>query len=320
MLVLLALASVNFIDYFEPLRVFLASNIMTFKLGSISFSVYAVIKSVFTIVVMMWVLSIFSEIGEKKIKSIRGVKASNKALIVKAFQIVVYSFAFMFALDVLSIDLKTLSMFGGALSIGLGFGLQKIASNFISGIILLFEKSIENDDLVELPDGTRGFVRYTRARYTLIESSDGKEIIVPNEELTSRQVINYTHSNNAGRIEVMLAIPYSVNIDETCSLITKCAEEYQNCLSDPAPSCLLTEFTPTSIKVSLFFWVTDISKGRYRPRSWVMMRILQKFNENGIEIPKDHHNVSILNENVREILTNHCYIDKKRVIMEEVNK
>lgn len=167
--------SLGFLDYLQPIKGFLDSDDLSFKIGETRFSAYLVIKAAITIVMLFWLTGIFSEFGEKRIKTIKGIKASNKALITKAFQIFVYFFGFIIGLDVLGIDLTALAVFSGAVGIGIGFGLQKITSNFISGLILLFEKSVENDDLVELADGTYGFIRHTGARYTLIETFEGKE-------------------------------------------------------------------------------------------------------------------------------------------------
>ena len=126
------------------------------------------------LIMLFWVTGLVSGFGEARIKAIKGVDTHKKTLITKVFQLSIYFVAVLIALGVLGIDLTVLAVFGGAAGIGIGFGMQKIAANFISGLILLFEKSIEIDDLVELSDGTYGFIRRIGARYTLVETFDGK--------------------------------------------------------------------------------------------------------------------------------------------------
>jgi small-conductance mechanosensitive channel len=130
-----AFFSLGFLDYLQPIKEFLDSDVLAFKVGDMRFSVYLLTKAIIAIVILFWVASIFAEFGEKKIKNLRKVKASNRALITKAFQIIVYFVAFLVALDTLGIDLTALAVVGGAIGIGIGFGLQKITSNFISGLI-----------------------------------------------------------------------------------------------------------------------------------------------------------------------------------------
>ena len=121
--------------------------------------------------------------------------------------------AFLFSLDLIGLDIMTFTVFSGAVGIGIGFGLQKVTSNFISGLILLFEKSIEQDDLIELNDGTYGFVQHTGARYTLIETFDGKEIMIPNEDFITNRVINWTYSNSNGRVDIELGVSYNSDLE-----------------------------------------------------------------------------------------------------------
>jgi small-conductance mechanosensitive channel len=152
-LLVIAFFLLGFLDYLQPIKAFLDSENLSFNIGESRFSAYLLIKAVITIVMLFWFAGIFSEFGERRIKIIKGIKTSNKALITKAFQIFIYFFGFIITLDVLGIDLTALAIFSGAVGIGIGFGLQKITSNFISVLILLLEKSVETDDLVELADG-----------------------------------------------------------------------------------------------------------------------------------------------------------------------
>ena len=288
--------SLGFLDYLQPIKEFLESDSVSFKIGDTRFSLYIIIKSLLTIIMLFWLTGIFSDFGEKKIKSFKGIKSRNKTLITKAFQIFIYFVGFIIGLDILGIDLTALTVFSGAIGIGVGFGLQKITSNFISGIILLFEKSVKNDDLVELSDGTYGFIRNTKSRYTLIETFEGKEVMIPNEDLITNRVTNWTLSNRKGRIEINVGVSYESDIEKAMELILESAKEHPRCIDDPEPNCFLKEFADSSVNFKLFFWVDDVTEGRFRPKSDVMLTIWKKFKENNITIPYPQRDVYIKNQ------------------------
>lgn len=292
---LMGFFSLGFLDYLQPMKTFLDSDDLSFKIGTTRFSVYLLIKATVIVVLVFWITGILSEFGENRIKKIRGIKASNKALIVKAFQILIYFIAFIIGLDVLGIDLTTLAIFSGAIGIGIGFGLQKITSNFISGLILLFEKSVENDDLVELTDGTYGYIRHTSARYTLIETFEGKEIMIPNEDFITNRVTNWTYTNSKGRVAINIGVSYESDIEKAMELILEAAKEHPRCVDEPSPSCYLEEFADSSVNFILFFWLADVTEGRFEPRSDVLRSIWKKFKENNIVIPYPQRDLHIKN-------------------------
>jgi len=234
---------------------------------------------------VFWVAAIAADMAEDQIRGLKSLNTSNRALVLKITQILLYIIAFLIALDFLGIDLTTLTIFSGAVGIGLGFGLQKIASNFISGLILLMEKSIEEGDLIELADGTVGFVRKASARFTLVETFDGKEILVPNEDLITSRVTNLTFSNSRGRVEISLGVSYKSDIELARKLLLEAAAEHPRTIADPEPVCFLRNFGDSSVDFTLFFWVADVTEGRWEPQSNVMYAIWQKFKDNNIEIP-----------------------------------
>ncbi len=276
---------VVFNEQLLPIKEVLSSPKFSFNIGSRRFSLYLLAKVLFIIVVLLSLAGMLSEFGVKRISSLKGIKPRNKLILSKTYQIGLYILTLLTGLDLLGIDLATLTIFSGAIGIGLGFGLQKITANFISGLILFFEKSVENDDLVELSDGVYGFVRYTKARYTLVETLEGKEIMIPNEEFISNRVTNWTYTNSQGRVEVKVGVSYDSDIEKVKDLILQSAIEHPRCATSPAPSCYLCEFADSSINFILFFWVEDVTLGRYEPRSDVMFKIWNKFKKNGIKIP-----------------------------------
>lgn len=280
-----AFLGLGFMDYLEPIRVILDKENFAFHLGDMRFSAFLILKALITLVMVFWIAGIVSEFAENRLNKISKMKSSNRSLIIKTVQILVYFAAITIGLDTMGFDLTTLTIFGGALGIGLGFGLQKIASNFISGIILLFEKSIEDNDLVELDDGTFGFIRHTGARYTLIETPDSREVMVPNEDFMTNRVTNWTYTSNQGRIEIMIGVSYASDVEKAIELILQAAREHPRCIASPEPVCYMREFADSSINLLLHFWIADITLGRYEPQSDVMRSIWRLFNESGIEIP-----------------------------------
>lgn len=294
-IIIIAFLATGFLGYLNPIITLLDSNTLAFQVGESRISAWLVVKALIAITLLFWLAAVFSGFSEKKIKTLGKITASNRALIAKASQIFIYFIASIIALDVLGIDLTTLTVLGGAIGIGIGFGLQKITSNFISGLILLFEKSIEQDDLVELADGTAGFVRRTGARYTLIETFEGRELMIPNEDFITNRVTNWTFSNTRGRIDIDIGVAYGTDLDKVSELITEAANEHPRCSKHTAPECFLVDFGDSSVKFTLFFWVDDIIEGRKRPKSDVLFSIWRKLKENNIEIPFPQRDVHIKN-------------------------
>lgn len=271
--------------HLDALRDFLDDGRFSISIGPYELTAYKILKSVLIATMLFWVTAIVSSFGEKRIGAIRHIKRGTKVLLAKFFQILVYLIAFLIGLDLLGIELTTLAVFGGALGIGIGFGLQKITSNFISGLILLMEKTINQDDMIELQGGFSGFVRSINARFTLMETLDGKDIMIPNEDLITSQVVNWTYSNKRGRVEVNIRVAHDTDLDRAQELILEAAREHPRCMLDPEPGCFLNTFNESSIDFLLYFWVSDVTEGRLRPRSEVMFSIWRKFKAEGIEIP-----------------------------------
>ena len=294
-LLVVGFLALDFLESLEPIRAFLDSENLSFSIGQTRISAYLMIKALITIMLFFLITGVLSEFGEKRIKSIKGIHSSNKALINKAFHIFIYFFGFIIALNILGIDLTAFAIFSGAIGIGIGFGLQKITSNFISGLILLFEKSIENGDMVELSDGTYGLIRKTSARYTLLETFEGREMMIPNEDFIINRVTNWTFNNRRGRLELNIGVAYESDIEKVMELILEAAKEHPRCMDEPGPSCYLKEFGDSSVNFMLFFWVEDVSSGRYRAQSDVMMRVWKKFKEHNISIPFPQRDIYIKN-------------------------
>ncbi len=292
----------GFLDYFKPIEKFLSSEDLSFRIGTVKFSVYLFLKHVLTISILLWLARLISSFGENRIKKLKKIRAGNKALFAKIIQLAIYFFAFLIGLDVLGVDLTSFAIFSGAIGIGIGLGLQNVASNFISGLILLFEKSIEDGDIVELSDGTMGTIKQTSARYTLIEAYDGKEIMVPNEDFVTSRVTNWTYSHAKGRIQIDIGVAYHSDLEHVHQLLLEAAREHPRCSPDPAPNCFLKEFGDSSVNFSLLFWVDDVIAGRFEPRHDVLFAIWRKFRDHDIEIPFPQCDLTI--KNTQQLISN----------------
>ncbi len=292
-LTLVAIVAAGTTGHLDVVREYLDAPMLTFSVGSLSISAYDSLRGMLVLALVFWTTAIVAALVEGRLNKLTRMRPTTRILITKVFQIALYVIAFLVTMDLMGLDLTTLTVFSGALGIGLGFGLQKIASNFISGLILLLERSVEQDDLIEMPDGVIGFVRRSSARYTLIETVDGKEILIPNEDLITNRVTNWTLTNTRGRIEVAIGVSYGSDLEQAQTLILEAAREHPSTIEDPAPQCFLRNFGDSSVDFILLFWIGDVVQGRWAPQSEVMFTIWRKFREAGIEIPFPQRDVHI---------------------------
>ncbi|TNE56847.1 MAG: mechanosensitive ion channel [Alphaproteobacteria bacterium] len=296
-LILLVLIGSLYLDktgLLDPAKEILAAPSVTLQIQGFAISPYSVLQTLIVFLALFWIASLFSDWFSASLKYFPKLGTSNRSLIGQIARIGIYVLLFLVGLNMLGIDLTLLTVIGGAVGIGVGFGLQKIASNFISGLILLSEKSVEMDDLVELDDGTAGFVRRIGARCTVLETFDGKEIMIPNEDFITSRVINWTYSNLKGRIQISVGVAYGSDYELVRQLILDAAREHPDCIRDPEPQAHMRSFGDSSVDFILYFWVGDIRTGRLKPQSDVMMAITRKFDENGIVIPFPQRDVHVI--------------------------
>jgi len=276
--------------FLEPTIEYL--DAFAFKIGSIRISIYTIVKATSVLLIVFWLSGLISRKSKAYIKNNQNIKPNTRGIISKIIDMTIYFIVFVILLRVFGVDTTTFAVVGGAIGVGIGLGLQKIASNFISGIILLFEKSVEIGDLVEIQGGLEGTITHFGGRYTLLETFDGKEIMVPNEDFIINKVINLTYNNNRGRIEIKIGVAYDSDLDTVQEVMIDVAKEHPRCLLYPAPDVFITEFGDSSINLVMHFWVNNVSDGRLRPRSDVMAQIIKKFRENKITIPFPQRDVN----------------------------
>lgn len=274
----------GYFDLLEPIRKALDSEALTYKIGAAELSFYRVLSGIFGVIVLLWTASLVSGIVEKSVDRVIWLDYNNRALLTKGLQVVLYICLFLVTLDLLGIDLTVFAIFGGALGVGLGLGLQKVTANFISGIILLVEKSVRTGDLVDLGSGVSGIVRHTGTRYTRIEAGDGREIMVPNDDFITNRVTNWTYTSTGAQIEIRVSVAHSADLDLAQKLMRDAAREHP-CFSKANPlQCHLVEFSGEGMVFVLSFWIDDVYEGRVRVRSEVMLAIARAFKDNGVEM------------------------------------
>ena len=276
--------------FLEPISNYLDS--FAFTMGKLRISLYTVIKALIVLLIVFWLSGLISRKSKKYVQENPKINPNTKGVINKVIDLTVYFIVFVIILRVIGVDSTTFAVVGGAIGVGIGLGLQKIASNFIGGIILLFEKSIEIGDLVEINSGTEGFVTHFGSRYTLLETFDGKEIMVPNEDFIINKVVNLTYNNNRGRIEVHVGVAYDSDIALVQEIMVNAAKDHPRCLLYPTPEFFVTEFGEHAVRIIMYFWVNNVVEGRFRPRSDVMIEILKKFKENNIVIPLPQRDIN----------------------------
>lgn len=252
--------------------------------GHYSITAYQLLRVIVDFSILFITTNIINRFIANRIMSITSLTITTQTILSKSIQSVVFVLALMVCLDILGVSLTSLAVLGGALSIGIGFGLKKITSNFFSGLMLLFEKTIKDDDIIQLSDGTIGIVKHTNIRYTLIETYDSREIIIPNEDIIAQKIINFTYSDRVSRIQVDVNVNYGSDLIKTRELLLETVNEHPRCLHNPAPECYLDKYDSDFISFTLYFWIDDIAHKPLQPKSDVLYAIGKKLQAHNIYI------------------------------------
>jgi small-conductance mechanosensitive channel len=221
---------------------------------------------------------------ENRLSQADYVSASMQVALVKLSKFVLLVLAFLLALNAVGIDLTALTVFGGAVGVGLGFGLQRIASNFISGFIVLFDRSIRPGDVITIGEKF-GWVQELRARYVVVKDRDGVERLIPNEMLITNEVINWSYSDRNVRLKIPVSISYDNDPEQALALLEEAAMANPRVLADPAPATRLLAFGDNGIELELRVWLQDPEAGLASVRSDINLAIWRAFKQAGITIP-----------------------------------
>lgn len=252
--------------------------------GQVNISVLTIVQGLVALGILLWVTTVASHIVDGRINSSPNLTPSIKVLSTKLVRIALAVIAVVFSLKIVGIDLTAFAVLGGAIGVGLGFGLQKIFANLVSGFILLLDKSIKPGDVIAIAD-YYGRVDSLGARYVSVLTRDGIEHLIPNEELITTRVENWSHSQNLLRIRKTVGVHYKSDVRKAIALCLEAADETDRVLKDPVAVCHLQEFADSAVNLELRFWIDDPMNGRANVVSAIQLRIWDKFHEHGIEIP-----------------------------------
>jgi small-conductance mechanosensitive channel len=260
-----------------------ALDSVSIVLGGLRLTPLLLIKLGLFLVVALWLTNVASNFVEGRITQSADLTPSIQVLLVKMVRLGLMIFAVAVAMSAVGINLSALAIFSGAAGVGIGFGLQKIVANFISGLILLVDKSVKPGDLVTIGDST-GRISAMKTRYISVAAGDGREFLIPNEDLVTQKVTNWTYTDKNTLVKVLFGTNYDADPRLVCTLAADVAASAKRAIKGKPPTCLLTEFTEAGMKFSLTFWIGD-PDGMDNVKSEVMVALWDAFKREGIRVP-----------------------------------
>ncbi|WP_168858340.1 mechanosensitive ion channel family protein [Bradyrhizobium brasilense] len=251
--------------------------------GGLRLSPLLLIKAGALLVVALWLTNLAGNFAESRINRATDLTPSIQVLLVKIIRIGLMVTAIVIALGAVGINLSALAVFTGAAGVGIGLGLQKIVANFISGLILLVDKSVKPGDLVTIGDNS-GRISAMKTRYISVAAGDGREFLIPNEDLVTQKVTNWTYTDKNTLVKIAFSTNYDANPRQVCKLAITTAAAHPRATKGRTPNCILTEFAEAGMKFSLTFWIAD-PDGMDNVKSDVMLSLWDAFKQEGIRVP-----------------------------------
>jgi small-conductance mechanosensitive channel len=260
--------------------------------GGLRVSLLTVTKGVLSLTVLLWAATLASTLFERRITRISNITPRARVLLGKLLKTTLISLAVLLSLTSIGVDLSTFALFTGALGVGVGLGLQRTVSNLFSGMVLLLDKSIKPGDVIEV-GGTYGWVSSLGARYVAVETRDGTEFLIPNEDIITHQVVNWSHNDERVRLKVPVRVPHDSDLDQVIALMREAATRPRRILNSPSPNVLVMSFGETAIELEVRFWIADAQHGVHNVKSEVLYEIWRLFRQEGIQIPYPKRDVYV---------------------------
>jgi small-conductance mechanosensitive channel len=260
--------------------------------GKIRLSLLDVLNFLAIAVLLFGVARGAVRLGNRAIANIDALDLSQRVLAQKLSQISVVALAFFIGIDLLGIDLTALAVFSGALGLAVGFGLQKTFGNLIAGLILLMDRSIKPGDVIVVGN-TFGWVNKISVRYVSVLTRDGKEHLIPNEELMTKQVENWSYSNRNVRLHIKISVPHDCDIGLAQRLMLDATHDHPRILADPEPVCWVTALGLNGIEHEVRIWIDDPEAGVTNVQSDILNRTWASFREHGIMVPRQQHDIYV---------------------------
>ena len=270
-----------------------AMDELSFHIGRQKISLLTILSGILSVLVTVLTAMWLGRMLENRVMATEHLDMNLRVVLSKLFRALLVVLGILVALPLAGIDITVLSVFGGALGVGIGLGLQKIASNYISGFIILIDRSIHPGDVLTV-DNRFGTVSQLTARYLVLRNSDGTEAIIPNDTLITSTVINHSYSNREMRIGIPLQVSYQSDLGQAMSIMRQAAENHPRVLKDPEPKTFLKAFGENGIDLELDIWINDPEEGQLNLRSDINLEIWRQFQSAGIEIPYPQRAIRII--------------------------
>jgi small-conductance mechanosensitive channel len=264
-----------------------------FNLGDVRISLLVLMQAVLVIAALVMAARIVTRTVTARVQANDDISPSMQVLVVKFLQVALYGLAIFVGLRLAGVDLTGLAVLSGAIGLGLGFGLQKVVSNLVSGVIILLDKSIKPGDVISLGE-TFGWIQTLGARYASVVTRDGREYLIPNEDLITNQVVNWSHSNEFVRLDIHFGTSYDDNPHDVRRIAIDAAQGVTRVLSHRPPVCHIVGFGDSSVDYILRFWISDPTGGLTNIRGNVYLALWDAFQDNGISIPFPQREVRML--------------------------
>ncbi len=268
---------------------------VAFSIGKAKVNLWMLLQGALTVFITVLVALWVAGVIESRLMRTEGLDGNLKLVFTRLSRSLLLVLAVAIGLPLVGIDLTALSVFGGALGVGLGFGMQKIAANYVSGFILLLDRSIRIGNLISVGN-ERGIVSQITTRYTVLKGMTGIESIVPNETLVGSIVQNETFTDPKVRVALPVQVSYAADLEKAMAIMVEAAKAQPRVMHDPAPGAFLEAFADSGINLQLGFWIRDPAEGTLGIRSAINMQIWRRFKEEGIEIPFPQREVRMLGE------------------------
>jgi small-conductance mechanosensitive channel len=266
-----------------------------FSMGDMRLSLLVVVQAVLVVSALVLAARMINRGVAAQVERNEDISPSMQVLVVKVLQVVLYGLAIFVGLQLANVDLTGLAVLSGAIGVGLGFGLQKVVSNLVSGVIILLDKSIKPGDVISLGE-TFGWIQTLGARYASVVTRDGREYLIPNEDLITNQVVNWSHSNDFVRLDIYFGTAYTDDPHAVRRIAVEAASGVTRVLTNRAPVCHIVGFGDSSVDYILRFWISDPTGGLTNIRGNVYLALWDAFQANGISIPFPQREVRMLGD------------------------
>ena len=270
-----------------------AMDELSFHAGKLKISLLTILSGILSILVTLMAAMWLGRVLETRVMATEHLDMNLRVVLSKLFNALLVVLGILVALPLAGIDITVLSVFGGALGVGIGFGLQKIASNYVSGFIILLDRSIHPGDSLTV-DGRFGTVSQLTARYMVLKGLDGTEAIIPNETLISSTVINHSYTNRHIRVGISVQVGYQSDLERAMEIMKEAATQQPRVLADPETKVFLKSFGDNGIDLEMSIWINDPEEGQLGLKSDINLEIWRQFQAAGIEIPYPQRDVRII--------------------------